>query len=69
MASGRDADVSDSDPMGMIPAGTLLKTEFSAVVPDASQAEKLQVGKDSNTCMCLIHVHIVFKKLFICVLS
>ena len=48
MASGQDADVSNSDPMGMIPAGTLLKTEFSAIVPDAAQAEKMQVGQVFN---------------------
>ena len=45
VASGQDANVDISDPtsVGVIPAGTLLKTEFSAIIPDPAQAEKIQV--------------------------
>ena len=63
VASGKDADVSSSDRMGVIPAGTLLKTEFSAIVPDATQAEKMQVGKyfnrvyGSNYCCSFLASH------------
>lgn len=42
---GKDADVSSSDAMGMIPAGTLLKTEFRAVIPDAPSSDKAQVSR------------------------
>ena len=51
MAQGKDADVSSLDNMGMIPAGTLLKTEFSAVVPDEATPNRMQVGG--------AHVHIM----------
>ena len=51
VAQGRDADVSTSDPMGVIPAGTLLKTEFSAIVPDTATAEKTLVSKYYCNCM------------------
>ena len=45
MAQGKNADVTNSDDMGVIPAGTLLKTEFSAVVPEGAEGGKLQVRK------------------------
>ena len=44
MAQGKDADVSSFEELGMIPAGTLLKTEFSAVVPEEGPGNKLQVS-------------------------
>lgn len=44
VAQDKDADISSSDEMGVIPAGTLLKTEFSAVIPEASSPNKVQVG-------------------------
>lgn len=38
-------ELSLGEPMGVIPAGTLLKTEFSTVVPDATTQGKISVSE------------------------
>ena len=47
MAQSTDpnAELSLGEPMGVIPAGTLLKTEFSAVIPDETAQGKTLVSK------------------------
>ena len=40
-------ELSLGEPMGVIPAGTLLKTEFSTVVPDATTQGKISVSEGS----------------------
>jgi len=37
-------ELSLGEPMGVIPAGTLLKTEFSTVIPDATTQGKISVS-------------------------
>lgn len=44
METGSAADVTADEPVGVIPAGTLLKTEFTACVPGTGSEEKTTVS-------------------------
>ena len=43
------SDLHLESPMGVIPAGTLLKTEFSACLPTAGDQEKNSVSVHTNS--------------------
>ena len=54
-----NAELSLGEPMGVIPAGTLLRTEFNAVIPEETAEQKTLVSKglDPNfyeSSICII---------------